>query len=144
MGTPCIAYDLPVLQEFNADHAHFVPWGDEAALRATISEVLQQPQEARVRCRTPQVLQTANLETFSRTLKEIFTHTPAPTAASSFSTERFEVARKIYLDECHESDFPEGVMSKRDLSTLLTRYERLASEMREKLQARRGDSGAQV
>lgn len=144
MGTPCIAYDLPVLQEFNADHAHFVPWGDEAALRAKISEVLQQPQEARVRCRTPQVLQTANLETFSRTLKEIFTHTPAPTAASSFSTERFEVARKIYLDECHESDFPEGVMSKRDLSTLLTRYERLASEMREKLQARRGDSGAQV
>jgi len=40
MGTPCVAFDLPVLREYAKDHLHFVPKGDMGALRRKISELL--------------------------------------------------------------------------------------------------------
>ncbi|MFW8637113.1 glycosyltransferase [Cribrihabitans pelagius] len=138
MGTPCIAYDLPVLQEFNSDHVHFVPWGDTAALRAKISELLRLPHQDRIRSAAPRVLETASLNSFSQNLQHILDTTPAAKAAAGFSREKFELARKVYLDGCHEPELSYGVMSEaelRDLASRYARYSRTAAEALEKLQA---------
>lgn len=139
MNTPCVAYDLPVLQEFNADHAHFVPWGNAEALRAKVSELLRQPPEARLRCEAPQVLKTASLSDFSRTLEQVLNDSPPPQAAAGFSKESFALARKVYLDSCHESSLAHGPLSKSELRSLADRYieySRIAGEALEKLEAR--------
>jgi glycosyltransferase involved in cell wall biosynthesis len=40
-GTPCIAFDLPVLREVNGDGIFYVPPGDTAAMREKAAEVLK-------------------------------------------------------------------------------------------------------
>mgnify|MGYP000111986543 CR=1 FL=1 len=141
MNTPCVAYDLPVLQEFNADHAHFVPWGDTEALRAKVSELLRLPPESRLRCMEPEVQKTASLADFSRTLEQVFNDSPEAQAATSFTNDRFALARKVYLDGCHESSFAHGPLSTNELHNLANRYiefSRIAREALEKLEARCG------
>jgi glycosyltransferase involved in cell wall biosynthesis len=144
MGTPCIAYDLPVLTEFSEDHGHFVPWGDHAALRAKISEVLQAPQSGRSRTQTPQVLTTAGLSAFSQTLQHAFATAGETPAALKFSPDLFELARKVYLDGCREAELTYGLVSEQELYSIAARYEQLATEAREKLQARQGRKRAAV
>lgn len=144
MGTPCITYDLPVLKEFNLDHAYFVPWGDHVALHEKISAVLQLPEEARIRTKVPLVLETAGLKAFSQTLQRAFDTAPVAKAASKFTPELFELARKVYRDSCHETELICGPMSEEDLYSIVAHYERLEDEAREKLRARQGEKRVQV
>jgi len=39
-GTPCIAFDLPVLREVSGDGIQYVPRGDIPAMRAKIEDML--------------------------------------------------------------------------------------------------------
>lgn len=141
MNTPCVAYDLPVLQEFNADHAHFVPWGDVEALRSKVSELLCLPLQDRQRCQNPAVLKTASLAGFGRTLEQVFTDSPPAQAVAGFTKERFALARQVYKDGCHENAFEHGPLNKNELRTLADRYigySRIAGEALERLEARTG------
>ena len=38
-GTPCVAYELPVLRELYRDRLIYVPWGDEKGFVETVAEV---------------------------------------------------------------------------------------------------------
>lgn len=44
-GTPCVAFDLPVLRETCGENLHYVPSGDWQAFKEKISEVLAKPQD---------------------------------------------------------------------------------------------------
>jgi glycosyltransferase involved in cell wall biosynthesis len=134
MQTPCVSYDLPVLAEFNSDHAHFVPWGDEAALRTKVSELLRLPFEQRQRCAAPRVLETASLEDFSRTLESVMNNGKAPCAAKGFTEERFALAREVYLDGCHEHQLGDRALSIGELYDVADRYIRYSSIAREALE----------
>lgn len=101
MNTPCVAYDLPVLQEFNGDHTHFVPWGNAQALREKIAELLCLPPEKRVRTPDPRVRETATLEAFRQSLQAALEQAEdRPFAAAKFSPDMFEIARRTYVDGC--------------------------------------------
>lgn len=134
MGTPCVAYDLPVLQEFNDDHAHLVPWGDAQALRDKISELLRLPPDARLRSATPAVLETASLGHFARTLEEILRTAPPASAASRFTPEKFDLMRKLYLDRLAEPELSGVVLSHTEIEALAAHYNRCRDRAREALE----------
>ena len=145
MGTPCIAYDLPVLAEFNADHAYLVPWGNTQALRDQISDLLHMPPEARIRSNAPAVLKTASLENFSRTLENILTTAPPASAAARFSPQTFELMRKLYLDRLAEPELSVSTLGRTDVLALATHYQRCcdrAHEALEKALARSSETGS--
>lgn len=147
MGTPCVAYDLPVLQEFSADHAHFVPWGDTAALRDKISELLRMAPEDRIRTDRPRVLETATLADFARCLKSAFETGPAGRAAREFTPEKFELARKIYLDGCYEPQLTCGGIGPEALTEIAGRYGRytqMLQEVFDRLQVQPGGRSGDV
>ncbi|MFG1392495.1 glycosyltransferase [Xanthobacter agilis] len=123
MGTPCIAYDLPVLQEFNHDHAYFAPWGDVGAMRALIAKVLQTPVEARARTDHPKVRDTVTLDAFAQRLQDILQDDPGTRAVKGFSAEKFELARQVYLDGCREPHLSYGALTGPELKDISERYQ---------------------
>lgn len=135
MGTPCIAYDLPVLQEFNVDHAHFTPWGDHEALRQRIGELLRMPLKDRLRTSAPNVRQTATLKSFSAALQAIFDQDPGSRAASGFSVTRFKMASQIYKDNTSEPRFNYATLSRSELAALVDRYRTLSQTALEAIEA---------
>jgi glycosyltransferase involved in cell wall biosynthesis len=70
-GTPCVAYDLPVLREFSGDALTCVPVGDFAALRATLSWALlgEKPDSEALR---RQVAPVAEFDSFVARLAAVF------------------------------------------------------------------------
>lgn len=98
MGTPCVAYDLSVLKEFNSDHVHFVPWGDADALKAKVSELLSLPFKNRVRTQSPTVLETAQLKRFSNELQKLLQSNSPALSAQNFSPAQFQNAVTSYTD----------------------------------------------
>lgn len=134
MGTPCVAYDLPVLKEFNADHAHLVPWGEAQALRDKISELLRLPPEARLRSTTPAVLETASLGHFARKLETILETAPPAAAASRFTPEKFDMMRKVYLDGLEEAALSGVLLSHSEIEALAAYYTRCGRRAQEALE----------
>lgn len=141
MGTPCVIYDLPVLQEFNHDHAHAVPWGDSTALRDKVSELLRMAPEDRLRTDRPEVLDTATLAHFSRSLKSALDSAPGG-AATAFSPEKFELARTVYLDGVHDPQLTCGRLSPETLSTLAERYSRYTQMLQDVFDRMQAQPGA--
>ncbi|MDQ0506620.1 glycosyltransferase [Xanthobacter agilis] len=137
MGTPCIAYDLPVLQEFNLDHAYFAPWGDVDAMRALIAKVLQTPVESRVRTDHPKVRETVTLDAFAQRLEEIFKDDPGTRAVKGFSAKKFELARQVYLDGCHEPHLSYSALSGTELKNISERYQTYVQVVDDALSAMR-------
>jgi glycosyltransferase involved in cell wall biosynthesis len=122
MGTPCVAYDLPVLAEFNDDNCSFAPWGDTAALRAEISRLLALPFEERHKTSDPRVRQTATIEAFGASLRRIFETDAGGRAAAGFSKERFELAAKVYLDDCLEPRLNYSLLNRSEIGQIIERY----------------------
>jgi glycosyltransferase involved in cell wall biosynthesis len=70
-GTPCIAYDLPVLREISGDGLIYVPAGDFDTLRAAIDKVLHGPPTGGAWLRA-QVEHVACFESFVARVSEAF------------------------------------------------------------------------
>lgn len=97
VGTPCVAYDLPVLREFNDDFVSFVPIGDADAMRDTVRQVIKRRKK-----KTPSFGATARsiatVDAFSKRLKELLEGLPDTKAAASFSRRKYDFAVKMSND----------------------------------------------
>lgn len=91
VGTACVAYDLPVLKEFNARSSYFVRSGDADAMRAKVREVLAIPDETKAH-RDPVACEIGTIDAFSTRLKAIIDGV-FPAAARAYTRERFEFAK---------------------------------------------------
>lgn len=122
MNTPCVAYDLPVLREFNDDHAHFVPPGDVGAMRDMIAELLRLAPTDRFPATAPAVRRMATVEAFAERLRNILEQDVATRAARNYSVAKFDMALAVYRDGCHEPKFAYGRLGAAELRALVERY----------------------
>lgn len=90
MGTPCVAYDQPVLRESAGRHLHLVPFGAAAALRDRIAGLLERPLDERLQGLPP--CRTADPEGLHAALRGALAELPGLPAVRSFSPEKFALA----------------------------------------------------
>ena len=92
-----MAYDLPVLREFNDDFVSFVPIGDADAMRDTVRQVIKRRKK-----KTPSFGATARsiatVDAFSKRLKELLEGLPDTNAAAGFSRRKYDFAVKMSND----------------------------------------------
>lgn len=118
-GVPCVAYDLPVLSEFDLGTLRVAPWGEPEAMRAAIAAALTEdaPRAA------PPGRSRFTHEAFSTRLRAILEEEDdGARAADRFTPEKFAFARRFYRDSLRGERIALGALDDAELSAVAETY----------------------